>query len=109
MRVVTQNLWGRRGAWELRRSVLRRGLAELRPDIVSFQEAIKTAGYDMASDLLGPEFQVVYQEHPEPDGQTGAIASRWPILRLGELEQRVTQRVDSAATTLVAEVAAPDP
>src|SRR4051812_8860268 len=109
MRVVTQNLWGRRGAWDLRRSVLRRGLRDLRPDIVSFQEAIKTPDYDMVSDLLGPEFGVVYQEHPEPDGQSGAIASRWPITRLGELEQRVTPRVDSAATTLVAEVAVPDP
>jgi endonuclease/exonuclease/phosphatase family metal-dependent hydrolase len=42
MRVLTQNLWGVRGAWELRRKVIQQGLAELNPDVVSLQEAINT-------------------------------------------------------------------
>jgi hypothetical protein len=61
---------------------------------VSIQEAIRTAEYDMVSDLLGPEYRVVYQQHPEADGQSAAIASRWPITNVSELEQRVTDRVD---------------
>jgi endonuclease/exonuclease/phosphatase family metal-dependent hydrolase len=109
MRVVTQNVWGRRGAWSLRREVLKRGLADLRPDIVSFQEVVNTPDYDMVRDLMGPGYEVVYQERPEADGQAAAIASRWPLVGTAELEQRVTERVDSAATTLVAEVAAPEP
>jgi len=109
MRVLTQNLWGRRGAWDRRREVLIGGLSRLQPDVVSFQESIKTSDYDMAGDLLGPAYRVVYQERPEADGQSAAIASRWPVTAVWELEQRVSDRVDSAATTLVAEIAAPDP
>ena len=76
MRVLTQNLWGVRGAWELRRKVIQQGLAELKPDVVSLQEAIKTPDVDSAADVLGKGFNVVFQSHPEPDGQTAAIASR---------------------------------
>ena len=53
MRVLTQNLWGVRGAWELRRKVIQQGLAELKPDVVSLQEAVKTADVDSAADVLG--------------------------------------------------------
>ena len=109
MRVLTQNLWGVRGAWELRRKVIQQGLAELKPDVVSFQEAIKTPDVDSAVDLLGSGFNGVFQSHPEPDGQTAAIASRWPITAVHELDQHLTERIDSAAVTLVAEVDAPAP
>src|SRR5438094_2130824 len=109
MRVLTQNLWGVRGAWELRRKVIQRGLAELKPDVVSFQEAIKTPDVDSAVDLLGSGFNGVFQSHPEPDGQTAAIASRWPITAVHELDQHVTERIDSATATLVAEVEASAP
>jgi endonuclease/exonuclease/phosphatase family metal-dependent hydrolase len=88
---------------------LKAGLTALAPDVVSFVEAIKTPEYEMVPDLLGSDYQVVYQKNPEPDGQTAAIASRWPILRVSELEQRVTPRVDSASTTLVAEIEVPAP
>ena len=44
VRVVTPNLWGRRGAWAERRSVLAEGLRELRPDLVAFQEAVVNDG-----------------------------------------------------------------
>jgi endonuclease/exonuclease/phosphatase family metal-dependent hydrolase len=110
MRVVTQNLWGQRGDWPARRAVLSAGLRELRPDLVSFQEAITTADYDMVVDLLGTEYQIVYQASPEPDGQSAAIASRWPIESLYEVDLHVTPRTaDFACTALVAEIRAPDP
>jgi endonuclease/exonuclease/phosphatase family metal-dependent hydrolase len=109
VRVATMNLWGRRGAWAERRLVLIDGLRKVRPDIISLQEAIKTVEYDQAADLLGPDFDIVYQRSPEPDGQSAAIATRFPVKNIRELDQRVTARVDSAATTLVAEILAPDP
>jgi endonuclease/exonuclease/phosphatase family metal-dependent hydrolase len=110
MRVLTLNLWGRRGAWAERRSVLMDGLRELRPDLVAFQEAIKSNGYDQVIDLLGPEFHVAHQTDREPDGQGASIASRWPLGDVREVDLQVTPRTaDFACTTLVAEILAPDP
>lgn len=109
MRVVTQNLWGVRGDWEARRKVLQQGLHDLDADIVSFQEAIRRDGCDTARDLLGDDYEIVYQRNPEPDGQIAAIASKWPITKSDELDQHVTAQVDSANMTLVAEIHAPEP
>jgi endonuclease/exonuclease/phosphatase family metal-dependent hydrolase len=110
MRVVTQNLWGVRGDWEARRSVLTDGFRELRPDIVAFIEAIRTDDYDQVVELLGPEYHVAHQTAREADGQGASIASRWPIGELHELDLDVTPRTaDFACTTLVAEILAPEP
>jgi endonuclease/exonuclease/phosphatase family metal-dependent hydrolase len=109
VRVVTQNVWGKRGAWELRKAVLKAGLERLGADIVSFQEVIKTAGEDTAAELLEPGFEIAHQEVREPDGQGLAIASRWPVVAVHEISQRVTARVTDALATLAVEVAAPDP
>jgi endonuclease/exonuclease/phosphatase family metal-dependent hydrolase len=110
VRVLTLNLWGRRGAWTDRRQVLVDGLRELRPDLVAFIEAIKTDDYDQVVDLLGSEFHVAHQAEREPDGQGASIASRWPLGEVHELDLNVTPRTaDFACTTLVAEVLAPDP
>lgn len=108
VRVITMNLWGIRGDWQRRRDVLVRGFAELKPDLVAFQEAIRTDAYDQTRDLLGPEFHVVQQTDREPDGQGIAIASRWPIDAGHELDLNVTDRTaDFACGTLVAEITAP--
>jgi len=61
IRVVTLNVWGRNGPWIQRRQVLIDGLREIRPDLVAFQEAIKTDEYDQVMDLLGPGFQMIHQ------------------------------------------------
>jgi endonuclease/exonuclease/phosphatase family metal-dependent hydrolase len=61
MRVLTLNLWGRRGDWDARRLVLVEALRELRPDLVAFQEAVVTEEYDQAADLLGAEFHLAHQ------------------------------------------------
>jgi endonuclease/exonuclease/phosphatase family metal-dependent hydrolase len=108
VRVVTMNLWGVRGDWQRRRDVLVRGFAELKPDLVAFQEAITTDSYDQTRDLLGPQFHVVHQSEREPDGQGISIASRWPIEAVHELDLNVTDRTaDFACGTLVAEITAP--
>lgn len=110
MRVVTQNLWGLRGEWERRRSVLASELAALEPDLVAFVEAVRTDDYDQVADLLGPEFHVAHQEAREPDGQGASIASRWPLGPVHEVDLDVTSRTaDFACTTLVVEVLAPEP
>ncbi len=71
VRVATLNLWGRRGAWTERRSVLIEGFRQFRPDLVAFQEAIVGDGYDQVTNLLGPEYHVARQashrgRHPAP-------------------------------------------
>ncbi|HEX2090507.1 MAG TPA: endonuclease/exonuclease/phosphatase family protein [Actinomycetota bacterium] len=117
VRVVTLNLWGRRGHWKQRRRILADGLHELQPDLVAFIEAIKTDQYDQVIDLLGDGYHVAHQREREPggDGDVGAgqgasIASRWPIRAVHEVDQSVTARTRGfAATTLVTDVAAPEP
>ena len=106
-RVSTLNLWGRHGAWDERRSVLVDGLRELRPDVVAFQEAVVTDGYDQAADLLGPGFHVHHQAGREADGSGLSIACRWPLGEVREEALDVTARADPSRTA-VAEVLAPD-
>ena len=117
LRVVTLNLWGRRGSWEERRRVLVDGLRELQPDLVAFIEAIKTERYDQVVDLLGDGYHVAHQREREPGGdgdvevgQGASIASRWPLGEVREVDQHATPRTKGfAATTLIAEVQAPEP
>jgi endonuclease/exonuclease/phosphatase family metal-dependent hydrolase len=110
MRVLTLNLWGRRGDWEARRAVLADGLGKLEPDLVAFIEAIKTDDYDQVVDLLGTDVHVAHQREREPDGQGASIASRWPLGEVHEVDLNVTSRTAGfACTTLVAEVEAPEP
>jgi endonuclease/exonuclease/phosphatase family metal-dependent hydrolase len=86
IRVATQNIWQFHDGWEARRPVLIDGLRELAPDLVAFQEALD----EQPRDLLGPDFQFV--SHRDV-----AIASRWPIRDVRELE----------ASTIAAEIDAP--
>jgi endonuclease/exonuclease/phosphatase family metal-dependent hydrolase len=109
IRVLTLNLWGLGGSWPDRRVVLAAGLRELRPDVVAFQEAFKTDERDTVAEVVPPELHVVHQTTGLlGDGNGAAIASRWPILEVRELDQQLTPRTgDFPATTLVAEIDAP--
>jgi endonuclease/exonuclease/phosphatase family metal-dependent hydrolase len=110
VRVVTLNLWGRFGDWPSRRAVLIDGLRALRPDLVTFQEAIVVDGYDQVVDLLGDGYRVAHQTGREDDGSGASIASRWPLTGLRELDLNVTPRTAGfACGTLVAEIRAPEP
>ena len=111
MRVLTLNLWGRGGDWSARRDVLRAGLRELRPDLVAFQEAFKTDDHDTVAEIAGGDFHVVHQTTGLlGDGNCAAIASRFPIREVREVDQQVTPRAASfPVTTLIAEVEAPEP
>jgi endonuclease/exonuclease/phosphatase family metal-dependent hydrolase len=110
MRVLQLNVWGVRGDWERRREVLRREVTRLRPDLVTFQEVIRTDDYDQAADVLGPEYQFHHQLNREKDGQGVTTASRWPIGRMTEVDLQLSERTaDFACTALATEVTAPDP
>ncbi|MDQ3659864.1 MAG: tyrosine-type recombinase/integrase [Actinomycetota bacterium] len=109
MRVVTLNVWGRRGAWFERRSLLVDGFREIQPDLVAFQEVISNDEYDQVSDLLDPGFNIFHQTGREADGQGVSIASRWPLGESFEVDLHVTPRTaDFACGALVAEVLAPE-
>jgi endonuclease/exonuclease/phosphatase family metal-dependent hydrolase len=113
VRIATLNLWGRSGAWAERRSVLIDGFRELRPDLVAFQEPIKTDAYDQVTDLLDQEFRIVHHDADlvdDEDHHGASIASRWPLGEVREVDLNVTPRTaDFPCTTIVAEVLAPDP
>ena len=117
VRVATLNLWGRRGAWEERRRVLIDGFRVLRPDLVTFQEAIVTEGYDQVTDILGLDYHLAHQTEREAgrggdieDGQGISIASRWPLGEVWEPDLNVTPRTeDFACGTIIAEVLVPEP
>ncbi len=108
VRVATLNLWGRHGAWDERRSVLVDGLRELQPDIIAFQEAVVTDGYDQVADLLGASYHVAHQAGREAEGTGLSIASRWEVGEVWEETLHVTPRVDPSEIA-VAEILAPDP
>jgi endonuclease/exonuclease/phosphatase family metal-dependent hydrolase len=118
VRVATLNLWGRRGAWEGRRSVLAGGFRDLAPDLVAFQEAVVEDGYDQVTDILGPGgYHLAHQTDREyrrggdiEDGQGISIASRWPLGEVWEPDLNVTPRTeDFACGAIIAEVLAPEP
>jgi endonuclease/exonuclease/phosphatase family metal-dependent hydrolase len=110
LRVVTLNLWGQSGAWADRRSVLSAALRALRPDLVAFQEALKSGEYDQVLDLLGGDFHVAHQTHRGADGSGISIANRWPLTDVQEVDLHVMPRTaDFACSTLIAEIQVPDP
>jgi endonuclease/exonuclease/phosphatase family metal-dependent hydrolase len=110
IRVVAQNVWARYGDWPRRRALLRAGLLAADADLAAFIEPVKTDDYDQVADLLGPSYEIVYQAQRDPQGVGIAIASRWPIVRVDELDMRVSERTAASLdVTLAAEIAAPDP
>lgn len=109
VRVLTFNILSPdRANWERRRPVARSGLRAIRPDIVALQETTPGQTRDQATDLLGPGYHVA--ENPSrSEGAVGAaIASRWPLAAVHEVDLSVEPRVPFAAAVL-AEVELPKP
>lgn len=104
VRVATLNLWGCHGDWGRRRSVLVDGLRELNADVVAFQEAVVTDGYDQVADVLGAGHHVVHQSGRDAEGSGLSIASRWPLGVVREETLRV-----GPSEVAIAEILAPGP
>ena len=94
-----------------RRDVLRRELRDLQPDVIAFQEAYKTRERDTVREILDPELHVVHQSSGLlHDGNCAAIATRWPVLEVIELDQQLSPRTaDFPTTTMIAELDVPAP
>jgi endonuclease/exonuclease/phosphatase family metal-dependent hydrolase len=85
------------------------GTPAARPRLIAFIEPIKTEEYDQVVDLIGDAYHVAHEANRQPGGQGSAIASRWPIEDFHQLDQNLTPRVTSGATTLAAEITTPLP
>ncbi len=110
IRVATLNLWGQSGPWDQRRSVIADGLREIQPDLIAFQESIKTDKYDQVVDLLGSDFNIIHQKNRQANGSGISIASRWPVEDVQEVDLHVTPRTGVfSCAALMAEIRFPDP
>lgn len=90
--------------------MLRDGLRSAAPDLAAFVEPVKTEHYDQIEDVLGPGYEVVYQSKRQRDVVGTALASRWPIQTVHELDLDVSERTaGSLDVTLAAEIVAPAP
>jgi endonuclease/exonuclease/phosphatase family metal-dependent hydrolase len=110
--VLTVNLLSPDHAdWDRRRLVLQDGFARLKPDVVALQETVSGSGYDQAADLLGTEFHVTRHSGRSDDGVGAALASRWPLGTVREIDLHVTDRTAGFpwSAAVVAEVIAPAP
>ena len=85
--VLTLNLWHDAGPWEARQQRIRAWLDRLDPDLIGFQEALRSESMDQVATLVeGRGYHVAYVEaspfwrSEAPSLSFGnAIASRWPI------------------------------
>ena len=110
VRVATLNIWGQSGPWEQRRSVIVKGFREIQPDLIAFQEAMKTNDYDQVADLLGSDFHIIHQKNRQANGSGVTIASRWPAEEVYEVDLHVTPRTgEFSCAALIAEIPIPDP
>jgi len=83
MRIATLNVWNRQGPWEERRALIRKGIADLSPDIMGLQEVVRLEGtFDELVELTdGLGYHLAYGRSPDapPYGNGNAILSRWPV------------------------------
>ena len=112
IRLYTHNIYARRARWEDRRPLLVRGIADLDPDIILFQEEVWTSSYDQSADLVGSDRYVVHSRARSRDERSGiSVASRWPVVAVHEIDLTIGgPPVDEYVwATLVVEVEAPAP
>jgi hypothetical protein len=81
----------RNGDWAARSAVLQAGLRELHPYLLGFQEVIRNAEHETASEILGSDYDVRHQTAGLlGDGSCAAIASRWPVAGWHEVDLQLT-------------------
>ncbi len=90
-----------------RQEVVRRGLPELAPDVVALQEVTRSADFDQAAYVLGPDFAILDLPGRSASGTGECLASRWPVGEVAALD--VDLGSSAHATAVAAEVLAPAP
>lgn len=88
LKVLSLNIWHREAPWEARRELIRRGIAQLAPDLIGFQEVLSLTmanGRQSQADELcqGTPYSYVFGRAQTlgPGFEFGnALASRHPIL-----------------------------
>jgi endonuclease/exonuclease/phosphatase family metal-dependent hydrolase len=104
-RVMTANVLSPdHASWDQRRAVLQSEFARLRPDVIAVQEVTST-------DFLDPQYAVAWHSQRSADGVGAALASRWPLGEIHEVDLHVTDRTGDFpwAAAVITEVLAPDP
>ena len=82
LRVITFNLLSPDQAdWDRRRKVMRSSLRKLRPDVIALQETVWGNGYEQASDLLGPDYEMARHASRSADGVGARTALTGRALR----------------------------
>jgi endonuclease/exonuclease/phosphatase family metal-dependent hydrolase len=109
LRVLTCNIYNTTANWERRRPVLIEEIRRHSPDLVALQETVLSVNFDQATDMLGDRYQIANSRARLPDSWGAAIASRWPIRQVHELDQAVSPRAEPWCTTMIAEIDAPAP
>jgi endonuclease/exonuclease/phosphatase family metal-dependent hydrolase len=112
-RALTLNLFAEHADWPARRAVLRSGLARLRPDVVTLQEAVVDETHDSAREVLGPDYELAHQKQGligDGHHHGASVASRWPITAVHEVDLHLTPRTwEYSCGAVIAEIAAPAP
>jgi endonuclease/exonuclease/phosphatase family metal-dependent hydrolase len=100
LKVLTLNLWHDQGPWPARAARIRDWLDRLDPDLVGFQEALRSPSLDQVAELLGPRLPHrdygcagVFTRDGESLEFGNAVASRWPLV--DREEQRLPDRGDA--------------
>jgi Endonuclease/Exonuclease/phosphatase family len=70
-----------------RHEVVRRLLPGLRADVVALQEVTRSPEFDLAVDLLGPDFAIVDLPGWTPEHVGECLASRWPLGEVSTLDR----------------------
>jgi endonuclease/exonuclease/phosphatase family metal-dependent hydrolase len=110
LRVLTCNIFGVQADWERRRQVLKPGLLELQLDLMALQETTLSSDSDQVADLLNGDYEIAHSRQRGKDQVGIAIASRWPLVWVEELDLNVTERTDEfACTTMIARIDVPAP
>jgi endonuclease/exonuclease/phosphatase family metal-dependent hydrolase len=115
IRVLTLNVWNKEGAAE-RTRLINQELKRIQPDLISFQEVIRSSEEDQLADLVdGLDFTTTHQadmqsyKPPFFDRFGGAaIATRWPHKRLEAVDSRRSGVNDVPWATIAASVSVPD-
>lgn len=85
LRILTLNIWHRRGPWAQRLALIREGLQALQPDLVGLQEVLWRDGRSQADEIAdGLGYQVAFGAAATyEDGEQfgNAVLSRLPISR----------------------------